>query len=116
MNEQNDEFDPRLEALFRSEHTHLPSEPFSSKTLAAIAAARRRALLTRRLLQTAGVIALIALSPQLIDASAWLSTKLDEAFELASAWLTTPYGLVAAGLAALAVWWVRGRLRTRHWR
>jgi len=116
MNEPNDEFDPRLEALFRGEHVHLPAEPFSSKTLAAIAAARRRALLTTRLLRAAGVMALIVVSPQLVDASVWLSTKLDEAFELVSAWLTTPYGLVAAGLAALAVWWARGRVRARLWR
>lgn len=116
MNEQNDEFDPRLEALFRREHTHLPAEPFSSTTLAAIAAARKRVLLTTRLLQVAGVIALIVLSPQLVAASTWFSTKLDEGFELVSLWLATPYGMAVAGLAALAVWWARARGWVRKWR
>jgi hypothetical protein len=111
MNEQNDEFDPRLEALFRSEHTHLPAEPFSTSTLRAVAAARRRAVLTTRLLQVAGLIALIVLSPQLIAASIWFSTRLDEAFELVSVWLTTPYGMAAAAVAAFAVWWARRRVR-----
>ena len=112
MNDHDDEFDPRLEALFRREHTHLPTEPFSGKTLNAIAAARKRTLVTKRLLQAAGLIALIGLSPRLIAVSIWLSARLDEAFALASSWLATPYGMAAAGLVALAVWATgRGRLR-----
>jgi len=113
MNDHDDEFDPRLEALFRGEHAHLPGEPFASKTLQAIAAARRRALLTTRLLQAAGVIALIVLSPQLIAGSVWFSTRLDEGFALASTWLATPYGMAGAALVALAVW---AAGRRRLWR
>jgi hypothetical protein len=105
MNTPNDEFedrDPLLEGLFSREHTHLAAEPFSRKTLQAIAAERKRALRTRRLVQAAGVLALVVLAPQLIAASVWLSSALDEAFALASSWLATPYGIGAAALAALA--------------
>ena len=110
MNEQNDEFDPRLEALFRREHTHLPAEPFSSTALQAIAAARKRAALTKRLLQGAGLLALVAVSPQLIDASVWLSSRLDELFASVSDWLASPLGLAGAvlcALVALATKWAR---------
>lgn len=105
MNTPNDEFDdrdPLLEGLFSREHTHLAAEPFSRKTLQAIATERKRAAWTRRLLQAAGVIALFALSPQLIAVSIWVSSALDEAFRLASSWLATPYGIGTAALVALA--------------
>lgn len=112
----NEEGDPLLEGLFSREHTHLPAEPFSSKTLKAIAADRKRALVTRRLLQAAGVIVLILLSPQLIDGSVWLSSRLDEVFALASSWLANPFGMAAAalvaGLVAMAVLVAR---RARGW-
>jgi len=58
----------------------------------------------------ATVIALILLSPRLIDASVWISSRLDELFASASTWLATPLGLVAAALfvlAALATKWAR---------
>jgi hypothetical protein len=77
MNDGNHEFDPKLEALFRREHMHLPAEPFSKATLRTIAAARRRAHLGKRLLQVAGLGALILLSPLLIDGSIWVSARLD---------------------------------------
>jgi hypothetical protein len=103
MNEPNDEFDPRLAELFRREHAHLPAEPFSAATLRALAAARRRTSLRNRLLQAAAVLALIALSPRLIDASIWLSSRLDELFASASTWLASPVRLALAGaLGALA--------------
>ena len=115
-NHEDDEYDPLLEGLFRREHTHLPAEPFSSKTLKAIAADRKRALVTRRLLQAAGVIVLILLSPQLIAGSVWLSARLDEVFALASSWLANPFGMAAAalvaGLVAMAVLVAR---RARGW-
>jgi hypothetical protein len=101
--DQDDQHDPLLEGLFSREHTHLPTEPFSSTTLKAIAAERKRAVVTRRLLQAAGVIVLIVLSPQLIEGSVWLSTRLDEVFALASSWLAKPFGMAAAGLVAVAV-------------
>ncbi len=101
MNDENQEFDPNLEALFRREHTHLPAEPFSTATVSAIAAARRRALLGKRALQAAGVAALILLSPRLIDASIWISARLDELLATVSAWLSSPLGLAAAVLCAL---------------
>lgn len=102
MNDENhDEFDPNLEALFRREHTHLPAEPFATATLRAIAAARRRAVLGKRALQAAGVAVLILLSPRLIDASIWISARLDALLATVSAWLSSPLGLAAALLCAL---------------
>ena len=96
MNDQtsSDEFDPRLEALFRREHAHLPAEPFSTATLRAIAAERQRISLLKRLVQAAAMIALIVLSPRLIEASVWLSSRLDDVFAAASAWLASPVGVV----------------------
>jgi hypothetical protein len=110
MNDHHDEFDPRLEELFRREHAHLPAEPFSTATLRAIAADRQRISLRNRLLQAAAVIALIVLSPRLIDASVWISSRLDELFASASSWLASPLGLAAAAIAALvavATKWAR---------
>jgi hypothetical protein len=115
MNAPNDQFedrDPLLEGLFSREHTHLPAEPFSSKTLQAIAAERKRAVWTRRLLQAAGVLALVVVSPALIAGSVWLSARLDEVFALVSSWLATPLGMGAAALVVLAVFVTR---RPRVW-
>jgi hypothetical protein len=110
-NGEDHQHDPLLEGLFSREHTHLPAEPFSSTTLKAVAAERKRALLTRRLTQAAGVLALIALSPVLIRGSVWLSTTLDEVFALASSWLAEPVGMAAAGLVAVAVLAARSVIR-----
>ena len=115
MTNHDDEFDdedidPRLEQLFRREHTHLPAEPFSTATLRAIAADRKRVALRARALQGAAVIVLIILSPRLLDASVWVSTRLDELFASASGWLASPVGLIGAGLCglvALATKWAR---------
>jgi hypothetical protein len=106
----DDEFDPRLTELFRREHTHLPAEPFATATFRAIAADRKRVALRNRLLQAAAVIALMFLSPRLIDTSIWISSRLDELFASASTWLATPLGFGAAALAvvaALATKWAR---------
>jgi len=99
---RDDEFDPRLAELFRREHEHLAAEPFATATLRAIAADRKRIAIRNRLLQAAAVIALIFLSPRLIDASVWISSRLDELFASASAWLATPLGLGAAALLVVA--------------
>jgi hypothetical protein len=110
MNDRDDEFDPKLEALFRREHTHLPAEPFAGATLRMLAAERRRAALRARFVQAAAVIALIALSPLLIRASVWISSRLDELFAAASSWLASPLGLAAVALGALgalAAKWAR---------
>lgn len=110
MNDHDDEFDSRLEALFRREHAHLPAEPFSTATLRAIAADRKRIALRNRLLQAAAVLALIFLSPRLIDASVWISSRLDELFASASTWLASPVGLAGAAVVALvavATKWAR---------
>jgi hypothetical protein len=108
--DHNDEFDPRLEELFRQEHAHLPAEPFATATLRAIAADRKRIAIRNRLLQAAAVIALIVLSPRLIEASVLISSRLDELFASASTWLASPLGLVGAAVAALlavATKWAR---------
>jgi hypothetical protein len=108
--DHDDEFDSRLAELFRREHMPVPAEPFATATLRAIAAERKRAALRTRLLQTAGVIVLILASPRLIDASIWISTRLDELFASASAWLASPLaiaGIALAALVALATKWAR---------
>jgi hypothetical protein len=103
MSDDNDQFDPQLEALFRREHTHLAAEPFAGATLRMLAAERRRAALRTRLVQAAAVTAVIVLSPLLIGASVWISSRLDELFTSASTWLASPLGLtVGLGLGALA--------------
>ncbi len=110
MNDGNPEFDPRLQELFSREHTHLPAEPFSSAALQAIAADRKRAALRTRSLQAAAVLALIALSPVLINVSTWVAMRLDPLFALVSAWLTSPPVLAGAALcvlAAIATKWAR---------
>jgi hypothetical protein len=110
MNDDHDEFDPRLAQLFRREHMHVPVEPFATATLRAIAAERKRRALGNRLLQAAAVIVLILLSPSLIEASVWLSSQLDELFALISTWLASPLaliGLALAALVALATKWAR---------
>ena len=106
----DDEFDPQLEQLFRREHTHLPAEPFSAATLRAIAADRKRVWLRTRVLQAGAVIALLILSPRLLDATAWAATRLDGLIASASGWLASPAGLIGAGLCglvALATKWAR---------
>jgi hypothetical protein len=110
MNDENHDFDPRLEDLFRREHTHLPPEPFCSAALRAIAAGRKRAARRTLLLQAAALVALISLSPLLIDGSMWVAMRLDELFALVSAWLASPLGLAGAALCALvavATKWAR---------
>lgn len=109
-NDGNDDFDPRLAEVFAREHTHLPAEPFATATLRAIAAERKRAAVTARMLQAAALVALIALSPLLIAGSSWLSARLDELFATVSGWLASPLGLAAivvSVLAALGTKWAR---------
>ena len=110
MNDRDDEFDPRLAELFRREHTHVPAEPFATATLRAIAADRKRVALRNRLLQGAAVIALVLLSPLLIDLSVTVSAGLDELFASVSMWLASPLvlaGVALAALVALATKWAR---------
>ena len=90
--ERQDEFDPRLEELFRREHAHLPAEPFATETLRAIAADRKRVALRNRVLQAVAVIALIFLSPRLIDVSVKVSAGLDELCRHAAMCLGTRSG------------------------
>jgi hypothetical protein len=75
-----------------------------------LAAEPRRAALRTRLAQAAAVIALIVVSPLLIDASVWISSRLDELFASASTWLGSPLGLAAVALGALVAFatkWAR---------
>src|SRR4026209_1496706 len=73
-------------------------EPCATAPCRARAADRQRISFRGGLLQAAAVIALIVLSPRLIDASVWISSRLDKLFAPASAWLATPPGLVVAAL------------------
>src|SRR5262245_43520007 len=102
MNDENHEFDPRLEELFAREHTHLPAEPFSTAVLRAIVADRQHAALTTRVLQAAGVILLITLAPLLINGSIWVAMRLDELTAAVYTWLASPFVLAGAALFALA--------------
>ena len=113
MDSDSDEFDPKLEALFKREHTHVPAEPFLAATLRAVSAERRRALWKTRLVVVAAIVGVVLLSPQLIAGSVWVSSRLDELFALVSSWLASPYGMAAAGLAVLAAFVVRARARAR---
>ena len=101
-NHDNHEFDPRLEELFAREHTHVPAEPFSTVVLRAIAADRRHAVLTTRVVQVAGVVMLITLSPLLINGSIWVAMRLDELTAAVYVWLSSPVVLAGAALVALA--------------
>ena len=107
MNDQNDEFDPKLEALFAREHTHVPAEPFLGATLHALAAARRRAVWKTRLVVAAVFVGIVLLSPQLVAGSVWVSSSLDAGFAVMSSWLSSPYGMAVAVLVAVAGFTVR---------
>jgi hypothetical protein len=107
MNEDNNEFDAKLEALFAREHTHVPAEPFVGATLRALAEERRRAAWKTRLVVAAVIVGTVLLSPQLVAGSVWVSSRLDDVFAVVSSWLASPYGMAAAVLAALAGFMVR---------
>ena len=109
VNPGPDEFDPKLEALFEREHTHVPEEPFVNTTLRAVASARRRAAWKTRLVVVAALVGVVLLSPQLIAGSVWASSRLDEGFAVVSSWLATPYGMGGAGLIVLAAFVMRRR-------
>ena len=102
-----DEFNPKLETLFEREHTQVPAEPFVNATLRAVAAARRRELWKTRLVVVAVLVGAMLLSPQLVAVSVWMSSRLDDVFAVVSSWLSSPYGMAAAALAALAVFAAR---------
>ena len=109
-NPGNHEFDARLEELFAREHTHVPAEPFSTTVLRAIVADRKHAALTTRVLQVAGVVMLITLSPLLINGSIWVAMRLDEWTAAVYAWLASPVvlaGVALVALAAFATKWAR---------
>jgi hypothetical protein len=101
MNDPLPDLDPALAALFRGEHAHLPAEPFVGATLRRVAAERERSATLRRMLQSVALIAVLAASPWLIEASTLLSAALDKGFALVSGWLGTPAGMAIAGVAAV---------------
>ncbi len=110
MNDENRNFDPGLQELFRREHTHLPPEPFSSAALRAIATDRKRAARKTRSLQAVAMIAVVVLSPGLLASAVKVATLLDPLLALVSAWLDSPLVLAGAALfalAALATKWAR---------
>ena len=111
MNDENHDLpDPRLDALFAREQTHLPAEPFSTVALRALAAQRRRSVWTKRALQAAGLIALVAFSPLLIAGSAWVAMRLDALAAWVVQWPAAPFALALAAfgaLAAVATKWAR---------
>ena len=110
MNDQEHEFDRRLEELFAREHAHLPAEQFSTTVLRAIVADREHAELTTRIVQVAGVVLLITLLPLLINGSLWVAMRLDELIAAVYVWLASPFvlaGVALVALAAVATKWAR---------
>ena len=107
------ESDPALEARFRSEHTHIPDEPFVSATLKRVAAERARSVMTRHLLKAGALIAVIVASRWLIEGSVLLSEALDQGFVRVSEWLATPAGMATAVIASVAL---AALYRVRLWR
>ncbi len=99
--ERTDPIDPKLRALFEREHAHVPDEPFSKFLMQRVAAERRRRLVARRVLQIAGLAAVVVLSPLLVAASQAASASLDALFALVEEWLSTPGGMLAAALCAV---------------
>ena len=105
MSDSLPEFDPKLAARFRDTHAHIPEDPFVGATLKRIAADHARSTATRRVLQVAALVAVIAASPWLIQGSALLSGVLDQAFALASGWLARPAGITIAALVGVVIAW-----------
>jgi hypothetical protein len=111
--DDSNEHDPKLEALFAREHTHLSAEPFLTSTLAAVAAERRRGVVTRRVLQVAGILAVLIATPWLIEASVWISRGVDVVLVRVSTWLANPVGIVIVAMAAALVLSLARRWRVR---
>jgi hypothetical protein len=96
--------DDALRAWFAREHRHVAEQPFLRDMLKRVAAARTRRAWMRRALQAAALVAVIVLSPWLIEASSLLSAKLDELFTLVSERLSTPAGIVVVALGGGGGW------------
>ena len=105
MSDSLPEFDPKLAARFRDTHAHIADDPFVGATLKRVAADRARSTVTRRALQIAALVAVIAASPWLIQGSALLSDVLEQVFALASAWLAQPAGITIAAVVGVVVAW-----------
>ena len=101
--------DDALRAFFAREHRHVAEQPFLRDTLKRVAAARARRAWTKRALQAAALVAVIVLSPWLIEASSLLSAKLDELFALVGERLGTPAGIAVVALAVAVVVVLRRR-------
>ncbi len=105
MSDSLPEFDSKLAARFRYTHARIPDDPFVAATLKRVAADRARSTATRRALQVAALVAVIAASPWLIQGSALLSDMLDQVFALASAWLVRPLGITIAAVVGVVLAW-----------
>jgi len=105
MSDSLPEFDPELAARFRDAHAHIPEDPFVGATLKRAAADSARSVATRRALQVAALVAVIGVSPWLIQGSVLISDLLDQAFVLASAWLAQPVGITILAVAGIALAW-----------
>ena len=111
--QESNEHDPKLEALFAREHTHLSAEPFLRDTLARVAADRRRAVVTRRVIQALGILALLIVTPWLIEASVWMSRGMEAMFVRVSTWLANPVAIGIVGLVVIVCLVVARRWRVR---
>jgi len=114
--EASESRDPGLEALFRRTHAGRSDEAFVAATMRRVEAAKLRRRLGRRLVEAGALIAVVATSPWLIDASVKLSSLLDTGLTIVSGWLATPAGMalaVAIVAAALAFRPLLNRLAPR---
>jgi hypothetical protein len=107
--------DPKLTALFAREQPHIPDEPFLGTFARRIAAERRRRARAARVLQAAGLLAVVVLSPWLVAASQFASGTLESLFGLVADWLSTSEGIFAASLcvavALIVLLWRRPSIR-----
>lgn len=96
IREKDETLDPALVHIFSEQHRDLAPEPFVAAVSLGVQHQRRRRQLVKSALLTFAVVIVIAASPWLIAASAYLSDLLDTAFALASDWLGTPLGAIVA--------------------
>lgn len=91
------DIDNDLSRHFENNQREFLDEPFVSITSKRVRAIGFRKRLAKRLLLAVCVIAVIALSPWLIDASIWISGRLETVFTAVATLIETPVGMLIVG-------------------
>jgi hypothetical protein len=114
MIHEADERDRDLAAVFRNHVRRFDDEPFVGSTLQRIEARRFRRAVLRGLLRMAAFVAIVYLSPFLVQGSVRLSDALEDLFAFGGSLLGTPLGTVSAVLCAVGAVLAseKGRLET----